>query len=307
MHIHSRAILYFDMIRRCGSIREAARHLHVASSAVNRQLLQLEEEVGGPLFERLSGGLRLTPTGEIFSRHVLTVLQDQNRLVSELGLLRGVHRGTVQIAAVEGLTADILPTVIAAMRQRHPGITIQVRICGSAQAARAVMEGEADVGIGFAIERSEQLRQCSVARFELGVIAPAGHPIASCKRVDFARCAQYPLIMPSRELSMHGLLQPVVSHHKGALNVCIEVSSVELGKKLAEAGVGLFFQSRIGVEQEQQKGTLVHIPLNTPQAMYSELGVYVRAGRTLPSALDAFLQIVTRLIEERQRSEVTSG
>jgi DNA-binding transcriptional LysR family regulator len=41
MHIHARSIRYFDMIRRCGSIREAARHLHVASSAVNRQLLQL--------------------------------------------------------------------------------------------------------------------------------------------------------------------------------------------------------------------------------------------------------------------------
>ena len=52
MHIHSRALKYFDMIQRCGSIREAARRLHVSSSAVNRQLLQLEGEVGSPLFER---------------------------------------------------------------------------------------------------------------------------------------------------------------------------------------------------------------------------------------------------------------
>src|SRR5690606_7329494 len=100
MHIHARSLKYFDMIRRCGSIREAARRLHVASSAVNRQLLQLEEEIGAPLFDRMSSGLRLTPAGEVFSRHVITVLQDEIRLQTELELLRGVHKGSLSIAAV---------------------------------------------------------------------------------------------------------------------------------------------------------------------------------------------------------------
>ncbi|WP_257211646.1 LysR family transcriptional regulator, partial [Sphingobium sp. IP1] len=45
-------VVYFDAIRRAGSIREAARRLNVASSAVNRQLLKLEAELGTPLFER---------------------------------------------------------------------------------------------------------------------------------------------------------------------------------------------------------------------------------------------------------------
>ena len=53
LRIHSAAICYFDMVRRCHSIREAARRLNVASSAVNRQILKLEDEVGAVLFERL--------------------------------------------------------------------------------------------------------------------------------------------------------------------------------------------------------------------------------------------------------------
>ena len=51
MHIHARELASFDMIRRAGSIRAAARQLHITASAVNRQLLQLEDEVGTPLFE----------------------------------------------------------------------------------------------------------------------------------------------------------------------------------------------------------------------------------------------------------------
>ena len=79
LRIHSPAIHYFDMVRRCQSIREAARRLNVASSAVNRQILKLEGEIGSPLFERLPAGLRLTAAGEVFARHVLVVLQDAAR------------------------------------------------------------------------------------------------------------------------------------------------------------------------------------------------------------------------------------
>ncbi|PKM03292.1 MAG: LysR family transcriptional regulator, partial [Gammaproteobacteria bacterium HGW-Gammaproteobacteria-6] len=100
LRIHSPAIHYFDMVRRCQSIREASRRLNVASSAVNRQILKLEDEIGAPLFERLPGGLRLTAAGEIFARHVIVVLQDAERVRSELDALQGLRTGHVEIATV---------------------------------------------------------------------------------------------------------------------------------------------------------------------------------------------------------------
>jgi DNA-binding transcriptional LysR family regulator len=48
LKFHSVAVTYFDMVRRCESIREAARRLNVASSAVNRQILKLEDDIGAP-------------------------------------------------------------------------------------------------------------------------------------------------------------------------------------------------------------------------------------------------------------------
>lgn len=67
--LHSRKLLYIDEIARCGSIRKAAARLNVASSAVNRQILALEDELGVPLFERLPRGLRLTAAGELCVEH----------------------------------------------------------------------------------------------------------------------------------------------------------------------------------------------------------------------------------------------
>ena len=76
MRIHAPALQYFDVVRRAGSIREGARRLNVASSAVNRQILKLEDEIGAALFERLPSGLRLTLAGEVLAQHVTIVLRD---------------------------------------------------------------------------------------------------------------------------------------------------------------------------------------------------------------------------------------
>src|SRR5271163_925606 len=83
LRIHAASLRYFDAVRSAGSIREAARRLNVASSAVNRQILGLEAEVGVKLFERLSAGLRLTAAGEIVAHHVIGLLHDAERLESE--------------------------------------------------------------------------------------------------------------------------------------------------------------------------------------------------------------------------------
>ncbi|MDM0046172.1 LysR family transcriptional regulator [Variovorax dokdonensis] len=303
MHIHARSLQYFEMIRRCGSIREAARQLHVASSAVNRQLLQLESEVGSPLFERMTTGLRLTAAGEVFSRHVITVLQDERRMASELDMLRGIRRGSISIAAVEGLNADLLPACLERMMTRYPMIRIHVASTGSEQTGRAVESGDADIAIGFSLERREGLRQCAVGRFGLGAVVRADHALAAEKQVTFAECARYPLILASAQLSIHAVMKPLLSHHKRALTVLLETASIELAKRMVGRGVGIAFQTRLGLEPDIASGQLVHVPLKAQVRLATELGVYVRAGRTLPPAVDAFIRILAEEIERRETEE----
>ena len=63
--LHSRLLKYLDEVARLGSIRKASARLNVASSAINRQILALENELGTPIFERMPRRLRLTATGEV--------------------------------------------------------------------------------------------------------------------------------------------------------------------------------------------------------------------------------------------------
>ena len=183
--IHAKALINFDAIRRCGSIRQAARQLHLSSSALNRQLLELESQLGGPLFERLSSGLRLTPSGEVVARHVINVLQDLQRMTIELEALQGLKSGHVNLVTVEALTQAFVPEILQQLASHHPRVSASVRIAGWRKACEDVSDGSADVVIGFVHQRFIGLRQIAVAPFCLGAVAPPRSPLGQPRQCDF--------------------------------------------------------------------------------------------------------------------------
>lgn len=303
MHIHARSLKYFDMIRQCGSIREASRRLHVASSAISRQLLSLEQEVGAELFERLPNGLKLTAAGEVFASHVITVLQDEQRVLRELDGLRGIRRGELSVLTVEGLNSDFVPALLERMLKRYPMVRVSMRTVGSTEIAKGISDGEADIGMGFSLARSKDLRQVAVGSFCVGAIVPKNHPLASLPHVTFADCARYPLILSHAELSLQATLAPIILHHKKPITVLTQTDSIELMKNLAMRGLGIAFQTRLGLEYESTHDLLVHVPLLAPAPVRSDLGIYVRAGRSMPAVLDAFIHFVSEELARRVEEE----
>ena len=85
---HLRFLRYVDEVARAGSIRKAAEQLHVTASAVNRRVMDLEEELGAPLFERRPRGVRLTAAGELFVRYIREQTGDVERMRSQIEDLR---------------------------------------------------------------------------------------------------------------------------------------------------------------------------------------------------------------------------
>ncbi|OWU68546.1 hypothetical protein ATO2_11745 [Roseovarius sp. 22II1-1F6A] len=301
MRIHAPAILYFDAVRRAGSIREAARQLNVASSAVNRQILKLEDEIGVPLFERRPGGVVLTTAGEMLARHVIVVMQDLERARSDIAALRGARVGHVSVAAVEGVCASLLPAVVRRLSQIAPRIRLTARTMGSRVIPEALEDGRADVGIAFSLPHSPRVRQSHMAKFKLGAIMAPAHPLASRASVSLSACCEYPLIWAGSDLSIAALLEPQVQALGRTVEPAIVTDSIDLTRQLAMTPPMVGFQTPIGLETAIADGRLVHVPLETNRGpIWSELGIYVRAGRSLPGAIDLFLQV---LIAEMQGQE----
>ncbi len=298
--LHAPMIVYFDAIRRAGSIREAARRLNVASSAVNRQLLKLEAELGTPLFERLPNGLKLTHAGGAFAHHAINVLQDAERIRSELDRMRGLSTGHVELGVVEALSADLLPAVLEHIRETHPKVTVSISTMGSAAIARALVNGDIDLGVAFSLEKSADLQQLSFSRFFLGAVMCPEHALAKTKTMSMSKCLSHTLILPRADLSIRQTLMRAAGQLPVGL---IEADSVQLIKELTLRGLGISFQTRVGIERELDQGTLVHIPLLRPMPLRSDLGVYVRAARNPPIAVLTLAQLLSEEIGKRSAAE----
>lgn len=291
------------MICHCGSIREAARRLHVDGSAVNRQLLNLEEEVGAALFERLPGGLSLTEAGRLFAQHVVTVLQDEQRVIAEIERLQGLERGEVQLAAAESLSADFLPAVLDRMASRHPKVALHVSTLGSEPIAQRVASGDVDIGAAFAMCEHPDLTCVASGQFRLGAVMAPGHPLATRRRVRFDECAEYGLIMPNPDVAVHAILAPLVARARRPVRAVVHSGAIELMRQLAMRGTGIGFQTRIGLEEVCAAGRLAFVPLDEAENASARLGFYVRAGRALPPAVTMLLGMLGEALERLLEAE----
>ena len=94
-------------------MRAASRDLNIASSAVNRQILLLEDAIGMRLFERTGRRLILTETGHLLLRHVQETAFGHGEVMSAIDALRGIRSGRVRISVAESISKALLLGIVA--------------------------------------------------------------------------------------------------------------------------------------------------------------------------------------------------
>ena len=95
---HQLSLRYVDTVARIGSIRKAADQLAITSSALNRRIIGMEEDLGVPIFDRVPNGVRLNAAGEILVQHFRKQLAEMDRVKSQINDLQGERRGHVAVA-----------------------------------------------------------------------------------------------------------------------------------------------------------------------------------------------------------------
>lgn len=125
----------------------AARALNVTQSAASAAIAALEERHAIKLFHRVGRGIALTEAGRLFLAEARGVLARAGAAEMVLDELGGLKRGTLRVVASQTIAAYWLPPILAAFRNRHPTLGIELAIGNTEQAAARVHDGEADLGI----------------------------------------------------------------------------------------------------------------------------------------------------------------
>lgn len=287
-NLYSPAMRYFLAAAEAGSIRAASRELNVASSAVNRQILWLEEALGLQLFERVGRRLRLSQAGEVLLAHIRRTYSDFDGTVAELDALKGLRRGTVSIASVESVAEKLLPAMISSFRKSYPGIHVNVTISSSREAARKVEAAEADVGFTFDPPETSALALAFEQEVVIGALMCPDHPLAKEKTLCLQDCLRYPVALPAEGLSIRARIDVVRSRIPRASKTYVEANSLRLMRALAREDNVIGFQTLIGCEDEIASGHLIFRPLSDAPLQADKLCVVTSSLRALALAPGMF-------------------
>jgi DNA-binding transcriptional LysR family regulator len=286
---------YVDAVARHGSIRKAADAMHIASSAMNRRILDLEDEIGFALFERLPRGVRATAAGELFLTYVRRSLKELRQLETQIDGLRGLARGQVRIAVAESVTTRLLPDAIADYQRRHPGIAFAVTVDGPDRLLALLLEDTVDLIFTHSPIRDRAIEVLASAAQPLCALVAPDHPLAVRKGVRLHDCVAYPIAMPDETLAARAFLDAALLRASIALEPALVSNSVETTKIFARTRQGVCFSFHIGHEVDVSGMTA--IPLSDPVLADTRLEFASRRGRVLPVAAASFAEEVRGLFE----------
>lgn len=257
-----RLLVYLDEVARSGSIRKAAERLHISASAINRQLLALEEELGTPLFQRLPRKMILTAAGETLIHHVRQSFKELEWAQIKIEELKGLRRGEVTVAMMSGLAANLIPRAAADFRRANPRVKLHLQqMTRGEDITNAVASGDADLGIGFDFELRSALRSIASVTGRLGVVVAPGHPLADKSSLRLSDCMPHAMVIADDSMVIRPYLNDVFARAMVALQPVIETNSIEVMRHSAMMDQGLTFLTPFDIETDLRSGRLVYIPV----------------------------------------------
>ncbi|MDF2811579.1 MAG: LysR family transcriptional regulator [Microvirga sp.] len=285
---HQPSLTYFNAVAECLSVREAARRLNIASSAVTRQVAQLEDALGLELFQRQGRRLKLAPAGEILYRHSRRLILPIEAAVCELDMLRGLKTGSVRIATVESVGLAFLPQLLTDFGRQYPRLHLDVSVGPSADVIARIADERADIGFGFVACPNDQVEVAVRRDVRIGVVMRPDHPLASVTQLKLAACIAHPMALAKPDSSIRNLIEPFLQKSAPVLPPLVEVDSVRMLVELALLGDRVSVMTPIGAQNEIRSGALLFRPLEDVGLPTNRFGLMVRAGVRLHFAPAVF-------------------
>lgn len=294
--MHSLQLLKLvDAIARAGSIRKAAEGLAITSTALNRRLLALEEELGVQIFERLARGVRLSTAGELLLHHLQTQAADYEKLKGQIADLRGERRGHVSIACSQAFVPYFLPERIGSYRRDHPGVSFGVRVRDRAAAETALADHSADLALIFEPVRLSEVQVLASARQRIHAMMAEDHPLAGQPTIRLRDCARYPVALPTAAYGVRHLIDLALRKSSIVLQPVIEADSFDFLRHYPRQEKIIGFQIPVGLPASSPD--LVTRPLEDRDVPAGRIYLCQLRSRTLPVAVAKFAALLEREID----------
>ena len=297
---HLTHLRYIDVVAREKSIRKASEKLNITSTALNRRILALEEEVGTPLFERLPSGVRLNTAGELFIQHIRSQMTDLSRVLSQISDLSGVRRGHVIVSGGPEILSSFLPGQIAKYRQDFQAVQFDVLRQTPEQSLTALMNFETDMAFIFDSVLPSDLDIVASVSQPLFALVHGDHPLAEQQILKLQDCLAWPIISPLSEGGLKTMLEVGRLRTAANLQTVIKTDEPNFISDYIRNENAIGFAIPLSFEENTQIVTgLKSIAIDERDVPPGIVHLVQRKGRVLSVAAAKFIDQIVQALNKR--------
>lgn len=200
------------------------------------------------LYEATPRGTRLTDAGQLLARQAALILATLDDLDQGLGKIGDGLAGTLRVAVCEEFGTCVLPRILTAFLAERPNAELRVRVASSAEVARLVEHGDAELGVAGELRRPPGVVSRPLIRDELTAVAKARAAAPDLEALT--------LILRPEGSSTRAVVERWLDARGVRPARVVELDSVDAIKQVVAGGLGIAFLSRMVVAAEIAHGEL---------------------------------------------------
>ncbi|NIB43073.1 LysR family transcriptional regulator [Pseudomaricurvus alkylphenolicus] len=217
---------YFVAVYEEGSVTSGATRAHATQSGLSMQIKDLEEQFGGPLFERSAKGVVPTEMGRRFYGYATQILRGVSEATQAMKAMQGEISGSVKAGLMPTFTRSVLPPALIQFSDEYPLVQTSVLEAYSAQLTRDVVQGLLDFAVVPAPASGEDTRiryHLMGSDPEFLVSAPGGEHLTP---VDLAKIGPLKLVLPGPDNARRAKIDAYLQTHSIEVAAILELDAM---------------------------------------------------------------------------------
>ncbi len=301
--IRLRHVACFLEVARLRSMAGAAEALNISQPAATKTVQELEQLLGGQLFDRSRRRLALTPFGEIFFRYAATSLA---ALRQGIDAARGAQGAAViRVGALPTVSARILPDAVRRFGADGAGVTTRIVTGPNGYLLSLLRTGEVDLVIGRMAEPDAMVGFSFEHLYSERVVLAVrpGHPLLAEPDFDLAMIEPYQTLMPTPDSVIRPVVERVLlAHGVTGLRSDLETVSNAFGRSYVRQSDAIWIISEGVVANDVAEGQLALLPVDTSETL-GPVGFTTRTDTTPTFAGLSLMQAVRDVAARLRRGE----
>jgi len=286
MNLHALKLFYETAVR--GGVTRAAEALHISQPAVTAQIRNLEQELSLQLLASQGRGVQLTEAGELLFSYAAKLFALEKEMDARLNEYRSGKLGTLSIAATYLPANFVLPSLMAAFKQRNEHVDLTLTTANSQSVFSKLLHYEADLAvIGGSKEAPAGIEREELMEDELWFIVPSGHRLANTT-VELKEIVREPFILREQGSSTREKLFALCSlHNIEPPKVGLQFNGLGETIRAVSSGYGAILVSAMEVGEHVRHGTVARVHVEGVQ-LTNPIALYSRANEELSPAAQHF-------------------